>query len=236
MIAAPEDHPGDLPAPPVLGGRVQLGDEVASYLRDLIISGQLADEHIRLERVAATLKVSVTPVREALLSLRAEGFVHLEPRRGFTVVPLSEGDVRDLFLAQSQLAGELAARAARAAGDDLLERLDQAQENLAGAAAGGDLDRIEQENYRFHRAINLAAGSPKLTWLLGVVVRYSPRRFYPAIEGWPAASLRDHEGICQALRDRDDRAAREKMTAHIVNAGDLLVEHLRTIGRLAEPC
>jgi len=220
--------------PPILGGRAQLGDEVASYLRDLIMSGQLSGEYVRLERVAETLGVSVTPVREALLSLRAEGFVRLEPRRGFLVLPLTGDDVTDLFLAQSQLAGELAARAAIRSDEEVLERLHRSQESLRAAAREGDLARIEEENYLFHREINLAADAPKLTWLLGVVVRYAPRRFYPTIEGWPAASVRDHDSILDAITRKDERAARGGMVEHIVHAGELLVGHLRTSGRLVE--
>lgn len=67
-----------------LGRRRQLSDEVADYVRELIMSGQVRHgEFLRLERVADDLGISVTPVREALLSLRGEGFVTLEPRRGF---------------------------------------------------------------------------------------------------------------------------------------------------------
>src|SRR3954451_4482794 len=93
-------------------GRLQLSEEVAAHLRDLIMSGTLRPgEFIRLEAVAQQLGVSVTPVREALLLLRGEDVVRLIPRRGFVVSPLSRVDVEDLFQLQSQLAGQLAARA-----------------------------------------------------------------------------------------------------------------------------
>ncbi|MCP9972532.1 GntR family transcriptional regulator [Actinomadura madurae] len=96
-----------------LGRRRQLSDEVADYVRELIMSGQVRHgEFLRLERVADDLGISVTPVREALLSLRGEGFVTLEPRRGFMPAPLTRQDVQDLFEAQAYFAGELAARAA----------------------------------------------------------------------------------------------------------------------------
>ena len=94
---------------PALGRRRQLSDEVAAPVRDLIMSGQVGHgEFLRLERIAADLGISVTPVREALLSLRGEGFVTLEPRRGFMPAPLTRQDVQDLFEAQAYFAGELA--------------------------------------------------------------------------------------------------------------------------------
>lgn len=205
----------------------QLGDEIASYLRDLIMSGQLhGHEYIRLDRVANHLGVSATPVREALRSLRSEGFVTLEPRRGFLVVPLTESDVRDLFLAQATLSGELAARAAALIDKSTLKRLREIQSSLRKAAERGDLDTIELENYHFHREINLLAASPKLAWLLNMVARYSPRRFYASIEGWPQASIEDHETIIEALSARDAKGSMAAMSSHIVHAGNLLANFL----------
>jgi DNA-binding GntR family transcriptional regulator len=93
--------------------RQQLSTEVANYVRELIMSGKLrSGDFIRQDHLADQLKLSATPVREGLLSLRGEGFVELLPRRGFMVSPLSAADVRDLFTAQALLAGELVSRAA----------------------------------------------------------------------------------------------------------------------------
>src|SRR5687768_18225554 len=93
--------------------RRQLADEVAGHLRDQIMAGHLRPgDFVRLEEVAAELGVSITPVREALLTLRGEDMVELEPRKGYVVAPLSKQDVVDLFQLQGNIAGELAARVA----------------------------------------------------------------------------------------------------------------------------
>ena len=63
--------------------RPQLSEEIAAYLREAVMSGQLRPgEFIRLDSVAQQLGTSVTPVREALVLLRGEGMVRLIPRRG----------------------------------------------------------------------------------------------------------------------------------------------------------
>ncbi|MFI6521420.1 GntR family transcriptional regulator [Spirillospora sp. NPDC050679] len=214
-----------------LGRRRQLSDEVAAYVRDLIMSGQVRHgEFLRLERVAEDLGVSVTPVREALLSLRGEGFVVLEPRRGFMPAPLSRQDVRDLFDAQAHFAGELAARAAaRIIGAEIAE-LERTQTRLEAAVRTRDADAIEEANHHFHRVVNLAAASPKTAWLLRLVARYAPRRFYSAVHGWPEASVDDHHLVLAALRAGDADAARQAMRNHIRHAGTLLVVHLEARG------
>ena len=111
---------------PAHGGpirRPQLSDEVATHLRALIMSGRLRPgERVRLEEIAEQLGVSITPVREALLTLRGEDMVELEPRRGYVVAPLSKQDIIDVFTLQGDIAGELAARAtARLTPADLAE-------------------------------------------------------------------------------------------------------------------
>jgi len=62
------------------------------------MSGKLRPgTYIRLDETAAELGVSITPVREALLKLRGEGMVQLEPHRGHFVLPLTRQDVNDIF-------------------------------------------------------------------------------------------------------------------------------------------
>lgn len=206
--------------------RPQLGDEAASYVRDLIMSGQLrSGQFIRPEAIADELGTSATPVREALLALRGEGFVHLEPRRGFAVSPLGAEDIRDLFTAQALLAGELADRAARRISAENLDQLEELQRSIEKAAKQADLNAVEDLNWSFHRAINLLAGSPKITQLVGVAVRCVPHGLYASIEGWPKSTAEDHRTVLDALKRRNSQKARSAMITHIMNAGDLLAQH-----------
>lgn len=210
-----------------LRNRPQLSDEAASYVRELIMSGRVPEgAYLRLDKLASELGMSATPIREGLVALRGEGFVRLEPRRGFVVQPLTRQDVEDLYLVQATLAGELAARAATRIDAPRLAEVEQLQAALEEAQRTGDAERVETLNHQFHREINLAAGSPKLAWFLGSAARYAPRRFYPTIHGWPEASVEDHHAVIEALRKKDEAAAGRAMREHIQHAGQLLVAHL----------
>lgn len=207
--------------------RPQLSDEAVSYVRDQITSGTLPPgAHVRPESIAAELDISTTPAREALQTLRSEGFLELAPRRGFRVAHISGDDVRDMYLAHSWVSGELAARAAAAMTPDLKAHLVAIHDSLTAAAEAGDLLTLEQLNHEFHRAINVAAGASRLTWLLQTLTRYAPRRFYASIEGWSRTTVEDHADILSALESSDSEQARAAMSAHVIRAGEQLARHI----------
>lgn len=207
--------------------RRQLPEQVAGYVRELIISGVVRPgEFLRVERIAEEVGVSNTPVREGLLALRSEGFVQFVPRRGFVVAPFTRDDVRDLFWAQAQLSRELAARAARKITSEQVGWLDENLEQYRQAVGEGDAERIADLSYAFHRQINLAADSQRLALLSGMVASHLPRRFYASVEAQVAASGNEHPLLVEALRDHDARKARALMEQHILASADHLIEIL----------
>ncbi len=215
---------------PLDGGakHAQLSEKVAMRVREAIMVGDYrSPDYIRTEQLAADLGVSPTPVREALMVLASEGSVKWEPRRGFRVVHLSARDVRDLFLVQAYVAGELAARATKMLTDDELDRLDEIQANLKAAHKNGRFADVDRLNHEVHRLINNAADSARLANLLRTTVQYVPLSSYGEITGWADASAHDHAAIFKAFRARDPEAAREAMSKHNNRVGDLLVTHLQ---------
>jgi DNA-binding GntR family transcriptional regulator len=212
--------------------RQQLPDEVASYVRELIVSGGVKPgEFLRMEPIAEAVGVSNTPVREGLLSLSSEGYVRLVPRRGFVVTPFSPQDVRDLFWAQAQLAGELAARAAMVVTAEELKRLEELVDLHEDAVdGGGDTERIAALGHAFHRDVNHAARSERLALLLGSLVKHLPRRFYAEIEGQVQACRTEHPAILEALNMRQAGRARNSMQQHILARAEVLVDMLEQRG------
>jgi DNA-binding GntR family transcriptional regulator len=173
--------------------------------------------------------MSATPAREGLLQLQGEGFLKMNPGRGFVVMPLSVQDICDAFEAQALLGGELCARAASLLDEHQLREIEEIQESLEKASAAAQLDQVEQLNFKFHRSIYSHAAAPVLHRLLGFTVRYAPREFYPTIEGWPEATNRDHRAILEALRAGDADSARQAMLGHVRGAGELLAKHIDSL-------
>ena len=204
----------------------RLSDHAADHVRELIVSGQLqSGEFIRPETVAESVGISATPAREGLLQLQTEGFLSVEPRRGFMVTALSSDDIRDVYDAQALLGGELTARAASTITAETLAELEHIQDELERAATRTDFDAEESLNHRIHETIYRVGGSRKIRWLIKTTLAYAPRKFFATVQGWPEASAHDHRAIIEHLRAGDAEQARDAMARHIRNAGALLAEH-----------
>ncbi|MFX0592300.1 GntR family transcriptional regulator [Melissospora conviva] len=214
-----------------LSPRPQLSEEVATHIRDLIMAGELRPgERLRLEELAAQLGVSITPVREALLTLRGEDMVELQPRRGYLVAPMSRQDIEDVFALQANLAGELAARASRRVDAEQLAELRRLQEGLREVVGDVRLPELEQLEFAFHRLINRITESRKLARFLHAATRYTPHRFYAADPAWRANMLSDHDALLTALTARDPEAARAAMARHFTDGAERLIKHLDDVG------
>lgn len=225
--------------PPLGDGFIRqpkIGTEIADHLRDLIISGYLhPGQPLRLQEVAHSLGVSTTPVREALLILDKEGLVGSERRRGFRVTGVTARDVLDIYELHAFLAALLTERATPHLTEEDLERLAQLDRWIRDAVEMREADKVELQNFEFHRLINQRApDSQLLRRFLRETTRYVPRRYYKEIPGWLDLSAQDHRGILGALQSGDGPAAAAETATHIKNAGHLLVDHLREAGIWAD--
>ena len=184
--------------------REELSEQVAARLRTDIMTGILRPgTFIRLDETAAQLGVSITPVREALRTLRGEGMVQLEPHRGHVVVPLSRGDVADIFWLQATIARELAATAAERITEAEIDELEHLNEVLADAVAHHEPDAIASAEFAFHRAFNRSTGRIKLAWFLLHVARYLPGHIYAGSRQWGDSAIAGHREMIAALRKGD---------------------------------
>ena len=216
---------------PEFATRPQLSEAVAAYVRNRVFDGTYAaGEYVRLDQLAAELGVSVTPVREALLELRAEGLLAQQPHRGFVVLPVTGRDIADVSDVQAHIGGELAARAAKNITDDQVHELESIQSQLEAAYASDDHERAVRLNHDFHRAINVAADSPKLAQLMFQITRYAPESVFPVVAGWPKKSMKDHRRVVAALAKRDAEQARAAMAEHLSAGAGPMIDHLRQRG------
>ena len=184
--------------------REQMSDEVAGHLRAAIMSGTLLPgTFIRLDETAAQLGVSITPVREALRTLRGEGMVQLEPHRGHVVAPLSRATSRT-----SSGCSPPSPRSSpppRPSGSPTTRstELERLNEEFAATVETGEPEAIAAAEFAFHRSLNHATGRIKLAWFLLHVARYMPPLIYAADPEWGVEAVDNHRQLIAALRRRD---------------------------------
>jgi DNA-binding GntR family transcriptional regulator len=211
--------------------REQLSDEVAAHLRVGIMSGTLRPgTFIRLDETAAELGVSITPVREALRTLRGEGMVQLEPHRGHVVSPFTRGDIDDIFWLQASIASQLARSAAERITDDEIDQLERLNDVLAVAVEGADPNDVADAEFAFHRAFNHTTGRIKLAWFLLHVTRYLPYRIYAADRQWGQTAVANHRDLIAALRRHDTDEVVRLTSCQFTDGARRLTARLNELG------
>ena len=212
--------------------RMQLTDEVAADLRSRILPGQVRPgAFIRLDDVAAELGCSVTPVREALVTLRGEGLVRSSPHRGFIVGELKRGDIVDIFWMQAQLSARLAVHAASNPDiDDHLADLTAIVDDLARAVEAGDDQMVLDREYQFQRRIHVAADSWKLAWFLVAATKYTPYSFYVGDRDWGTQAVESHRRLISHFRRGDAEAITAEIHSRFIDARERLVRELELRG------
>jgi DNA-binding GntR family transcriptional regulator len=188
---------------------------------------------LRLDRLAGDLGISSTPVREALAALEHEGFVRREPRRGYIVSRFSRQDLLDVFVVEAFVGAELAARASRRMTTERLDELHRVYDEMVSFIRADLYDEADDALYRFSWLLHDAARSPKLAWLVGTIVPYSPHG-YAAIEEFRLPMIDGYWAVLRSLDDGDEGGARVAMEAHIRASGDRFVDYFERIGLWSE--
>ncbi|ARP83609.1 GntR family transcriptional regulator [Bordetella genomosp. 8] len=210
--------------------RPSLHDQVVSRLRALLIEGVIPPGKKLNEReLCELLKISRTPLREAIKLLASEGLVDLLPNRGAIAVDLTEADVHHAFELLSELeglAGELACRRITA---EELAALQSLHARMLASYVEKDLSTYYQLNASIHRAIIKAAKNPLLERTYQTInTRVQALRFNTNHDKakWERA-VGDHVKMMDALDARDAQMLRHLLTQHLRDKADVVIAQLR---------
>lgn len=200
-------------------------EHAVSWLRHAIVTGGLRPgQRVGQEDVAASIGVSVAPVREALRVLEQEGQVTYIPRRGYFVTELHLADVQEIY----ELRQILEERATRAAlprlTDDDLARIRSAAADCVTAASADDVVAELEANRRFHFAI--MAPSEEVHTLRLIQLLWDSTEAYRALYyNDPEERLRAadaHDEIVAAVVSQDAGHLIAALDAHRARALDVL--------------
>ncbi|MEO6113702.1 MAG: GntR family transcriptional regulator [Sphingomicrobium sp.] len=193
------------------------------HIRGAILEGALAPgEQLREEQLAEACGVSRTPVREALRRLETEHYVRRTDSQRTFVTDWSIDEIEEAFALRGMLEGHAAARAScRIVADDI-DRLGFHNQLIKAAANERPIDSAAflEHNREFHAIVLQAAGSARLTGLLGTIIEQpivlrTARRYD---RDQVLRSFAEHEELILAFRRQDPAWAEAVMKAHIRRA------------------
>ena len=199
------------------------GPSTPAYIRlrerlrhDILTGVWRAGEHHTLAQLSTRHRVSLSPVREALLHLQGEGLVVIQQHRG-AVVPLLDADLLgNLYDVRAALQALQARRAAERATPGDLDQIAAHERRFAEAAAADDRIAGISHNEAFHTLIDDAARNAQAS-----VVCRARSTFVNMVRlrlgygrGRMAVAAAQHRAIMDALQARDPDAASAAAFAH----------------------
>lgn len=200
---------------------------VADALRDDIMLGRRQPGSRLIERdIAAELRVSRLPVREAIKVLVAEGIVVARPRTWAVVREFSVQDVQDFAEVREAIETLAFVLATQRIDEDGLRLLESIVAREEQTAASGDADAARTASAMFHITAVRLAGNAMLDELAAILVTRLRWLFGQHEElGHMAAT---HREILTAMRDGDIAAIRALIPAHLAEGRDAAERRLRT--------
>lgn len=205
------------------GGRLST-DHIVHLLQQAIVRGIFAPgQALRQDELATLFHVSKIPVREALRTLEANGFVELLMNRGALVKALTLGQLRDAFELRSMVEPHLMRTAAPLLTD---ADLDEADSLIAAMEDAGHAWAFSELNGRFHDLLYRAADKPLSKQILAMLQGHIQRMSFMqlSLAGFNRSSNEDHRVIVAACRRRDAEAAAQSVASHVEGVKDIVLE------------
>ena len=201
------------------GNPIQTAEDLAINLRDYLVSLPLkGGERIYENNIARELGVSRPLVREACRVLEGEGILVYTPNKGYSLRTLSGKEMLHLIefrvLLEEAAFASAATRSERA---ELIEKLNEACDNMGDRSAQEDTAGQISADLAFHRLVVESTGNP---WLIesfdrmGTQFRYAIRLMSRSPQDFKIYAP-SHEALIRCIAGGDEQAAREEIRRHI---------------------
>jgi len=189
---------------------------VADYVREGILSGSIArGARLKQAELAEELGLSITPVREALKLLAAEGYIHGATHRGALVAPFELSSAEEIVELRALLEARLTIRAMRRMTLGEMQQLQLLAQEYERAAAAQELRSALTINYRFHRFLFSLAREPVNLRFVQVLWTKYPFDFVSRLPGRAGRAITEHARIIDAVVSRNEDAAASATRNHI---------------------
>ena len=204
---------------------VSAHDRVYRTLRSQIMHGELPPgQAMTLRGIGAQFDVSMTPARESVRRLVAEGALTLSSPGRVSTPELSNDRIEELASIRALLEPELASRALPRAHSALIDRLQAINSAIAEHVVKQDAVGYIRANLEFHRTLYLRAQAPAMLAMAETVwLQLGPtmRKLYGRLLRTDAPQ--NHKLILAALRAGDEAGLRLAVRTDVTQGLRLLV-------------
>ncbi|UPH71723.1 GntR family transcriptional regulator [Abyssibius alkaniclasticus] len=194
-------------------------------LRTRIMHGEMEPgESLTLRGIAAAHGVSMTPAREAVRRLVAEGALKMTQSGRVSTPELSNERIEELASLRALLEPELAARALPRAHAALIERMSAINATVDQMIVKADSTGYVRTNLEFHRLLYLRAQAPAMLALTETVwLQAGPtmRALYQRLRRRQGSE--HHRTILACLRAGDEPGLRLAVRADVTNGLRMLL-------------
>lgn len=200
-------------------------EQVADFLREGIIAGKYPrGSRLKQAEIAEQLRLSITPVREALKLLAAEGYIDGDSYRGSRVTPFDPGASAEILQLRLLLEAQLVRGAVDKVTSADIEELRRLADEFEQAFKSGDRAAARGVNYRFHRRLYDIANMPQTLHFVQILWARYPFDLINAAKNRGEHAVEEHEQILRALTEGDAAAAMLAMRKHIESGWAVLKE------------
>ena len=215
-----------------------LAEQVYRQLSTAILSGSFAPmERITIRRLAEEIGVSVTPAREAVLRLIADGVLQTTDKNAVLVPERTEAEIVEIFNIRRSLEGEMAEVAAPRLRDEDIKLLEKTQKKFLQALDAADYKEVLRLNSVFHFFIYTKSELPlhlKITESLWLRIGPTLRYMYPILHK-NRADHRRHEDIIDSAARRDAVALRNAILNDLQSSQIALSQYIESHGSEHSP-
>jgi len=209
--------------------RKSLGEHVFENLKQAIIRGHIPPGNRLVEsRLANTLDISRTPVREAIHKLEREGLIEKLPRGGFSVLGFTRDDIEETFGIRSVLESYAARLAAKKHEEKDLLPLEKKIAEFQRCLDKGQIDELARINTEFHSLFYALSRSPRLIKIISdlrdQIERF--RKIILRVANMPQTSNEDHQKMLRAIRARDIDKVENLVKEHILKGRQAVLKAL----------
>lgn len=209
-------------------------EQVYKIIKDKIIAGEIKPgEWLQESKLARTLNVSRSPVREALKELVGEGLLENIPNKGVFVKILSKKDIYNIFEFREVMEKFAIERSVELASEEDFEALDKIFLRMKKKYDKNDVNEYCKIDTELHNRLFVMSRNELI---FNLVKNVNPllqpfRTISLSREGRFKESLDEHKGLIEGIKERNCEKACKHNSIHLKLARDVIMDYLDSLNK-----